>query len=58
MSQVYGRKVARGLEQMEAALEEVEELEKLPCRVSWMFNRPDAAQYQWVKFDELEDYLY
>jgi superfamily II DNA helicase RecQ len=26
MSQVYGRKVARGLERMEAALEEVEEL--------------------------------
>jgi hypothetical protein len=31
MSQAYGRKVARGLEWMEAALEEVEELGQWGC---------------------------
>ena len=36
MSQAYGRKVARGLEQMELGLEEVRGLGQWGCRMCWM----------------------
>ena len=57
MSQAYGRKVARRLEQMEAALAEFEELPPLACRICWMFKGVDAAQHRWGECDELEECL-
>jgi superfamily II DNA helicase RecQ len=57
MSQAYGRKVARGLEQMEAAFAEFEELLPLACRICWMFKGVDAAQHRWGECDELEECL-
>jgi hypothetical protein len=49
--------VARGLEQMEAALKEVEELGKLSCRICWMFKGADAAGHPWGQCDELDERL-
>jgi hypothetical protein len=57
MSQAYGRKVAGGLEQMEAALEEVEELGKLSCGICWMFKGADAAGHPWGRCDEVDEGL-
>lgn len=58
MSQAYGRKVARGLEQMEAALEEVEELGRWGCRICWMFKGlSKGAQHKWTECSEIEDCL-
>jgi superfamily II DNA helicase RecQ len=58
MSQAYGRKVARGLEQMEAALEEVEELGQWGCRICWMFKGPGSgSQHTWMECFEIEECL-
>jgi superfamily II DNA helicase RecQ len=58
MSQAYGRKVARGLEQMEAALEEVAELGQWGCRICWMFKGPGSgSQHTWMECSEIEECL-
>jgi superfamily II DNA helicase RecQ len=57
MSQAYGRKVARGLEQMEAALEEVGELGQWGCRICWMFKGGEGAQHTWLECSEIEECL-
>lgn len=57
MSQAYGRKTARGLEQMEAALEEIEELGAMACRVCWLFKGARAAQHRWGACDQVEECL-
>ena len=57
MSQAYGRKVARGLEQMEAALEEVKELGQWGCRICWMFKGREGAQHTWMECSEIEECL-
>jgi superfamily II DNA helicase RecQ len=57
MSQAYGRKVARGLEQMEAALEEVRELGEWACRACWMFKGPRQARHTWMECSELDEGL-
>ncbi|PON19994.1 hypothetical protein TGAM01_v211133 [Trichoderma gamsii] len=44
-SAAYGRKAARGLERIEAALNEVQELGKLACRICWMFKGAQAAKH-------------
>ncbi len=58
MSQAYGRKAARGLEQMEAALEEVEELGQWGCRICWMFKGlGKGSQHKWIECLEIEECL-
>ena len=56
MSQAYGRKVARGLEQMESALEEVRELGQWGCRMCWIFKgAKEARGHKWTECAEIED---
>jgi superfamily II DNA helicase RecQ len=58
MSQAYGRKVARGLERMEAALEEVEGLGQWGCRICWMFKGlGSSSQHTWMECSEIEECL-
>ncbi|KAG0648381.1 DEAD-box ATP-dependent RNA helicase 21 [Hyphodiscus hymeniophilus] len=68
MSQAYGRKVARGLEQIEAArvkvpkfllseIKEVRELGQWGCRICWMFKGREGAQHTWMECSEIEECL-
>jgi superfamily II DNA helicase RecQ len=57
MSQAHGKKSARALGRMEAALEEVEELGKLGCRVCWLFNGAKGAQHEWGACSNTEECL-
>jgi hypothetical protein len=58
MSQAYGQKVARRLEQMEATLEEVAELGQWGYRICWMFKGPGSGcQYIWMEYSDIEEYL-
>lgn len=58
MSQAYGRKVARGLEQMESALEEVRELGQWGCRMCWIFKgAKEARGHKWTECAEIEECL-
>ena len=56
-SAAFGRKAARGLERIQAALEEVEELGKMGCRICWMFEGAGAARHCWYECSRLEESL-
>ena len=58
MSQVYRQRVACGLERMEAALEEVEELGLQGCWIYQMFKGPsEGSQYTWMECSKIKEYL-
>lgn len=58
LSQAHGRQVARGLEQMQSALEEIEELGmKEGCRICWVFRGGVGAQHSWWTCKEIEECL-
>lgn len=58
MTQARGRIVSRAMQQVQAALEEVEELGgKLGCRICWMFDGAGEARHQWTAYDDIEDCL-
>lgn len=58
LSQAYGRRVARGLERIQCALEEIEELGmKEGCRICWMFYGERGAQHSWWTCQEAEECL-
>lgn len=46
-SHARGRQDAYALEVLESALEEVEELGKMGCRICWMFNGIEEARHMW-----------
>lgn len=46
-SHARGRRDALALERFEAALEEIEELGKMGCRICWMFDGVKEAGHQW-----------
>ncbi|RFU71790.1 recq family helicase, partial [Trichoderma arundinaceum] len=56
-SAAYGRRAARGMERMEAALNEVLELGKEACRICWMFKGAKAATHSWHNCGQLEETL-
>jgi superfamily II DNA helicase RecQ len=57
-SQAYRRTVAQGLERMETALEEVEELGRWGCRVCWVFQgAAEAARHKWGECSESSEGL-
>ena len=47
VSYARGRRDALALERFEAALEEIEELGKMGCRICWMFDGVKEARHQW-----------
>ena len=50
LSQAHGRRIARGLERLEMALEEVKGLGQWGCRMCWMFDgRHAATLHQWTE---------
>jgi hypothetical protein len=56
MSQAYGQKVTRGLEQMESALEEVRELGQWGCRMCWIFKgAKEARGHKWTECAEIKE---
>ncbi len=57
MSRAYGRKAARGLEQMSLALEEVEDLGPWGCRPCWVFKGPDKEKHKWTECPEVDECL-
>ncbi|KAK2667265.1 Helicase, C-terminal, partial [Fusarium oxysporum f. sp. vasinfectum] len=46
-SHARGRQDAHALEVLESALEEVEELGKMGCRICWMFDGIEEARHMW-----------
>jgi superfamily II DNA helicase RecQ len=54
MAEEYGKRAARGLAKIEAALEEVRELDKQGCRACWLFEGSDAARHSWYTCGQLE----
>lgn len=58
MSQEYTKRTARGMEQLEHALEEIEELEgKLGCRICWIFEGAKEARHQWYTCERTDETL-
>ena len=56
-SAASGRRAARGLERIEAALEEVQALGKQACRICWLFDGAAAAGHSWYECGQVEDSL-
>lgn len=56
-SAAYGRRAARGMERIEAALNEVQELGKEACRICWIFEGARAAKHSWHDCSEVEESL-
>lgn len=57
MSEAYGKKVSRGMQRLQAAFEEVEELQRMACVMCWIFEGSRAANHKWGVCDELDDGL-
>lgn len=58
LSQAAGRKVARGLEEMQTALEEIKALgTKDGCRICWVFAGVKGVGHSWWSCTEIEESL-
>lgn len=58
MAKAHARRVARGLERLEIALEEVQQLGQLGCRICWMFEgRVAALGHQWTACPRIDEKL-
>ncbi|KAJ6438049.1 recq family helicase [Purpureocillium lavendulum] len=57
MSEAYVKKVSRGMQRLQSALETVAELQSMACVICWMFEGSGAANHKWGTCNELDDGL-
>jgi superfamily II DNA helicase RecQ len=57
MSEAFVKKVSRGMQLLQSALETVAELQSMACVICWMFEGSGAANHKWGVCNELDDGL-